>query len=195
MERTFKLYDQAKSIRFDVNSAEGANSVWFSNGMSRQQGKRIAWAFDGMTLSIADLTKRRFYIGPAKKSRIGFALAKLGSRIDPSLWQLIYRRNPVRAVLDSDLKVAKVGRVKENAVDCLIMRASGRGARIALLIGVMDGLVYRITGDVLNLKGKTVSTSDRVFSHVKLNPSIPKEGFNIKEPAGFSAGSLSSLLR
>lgn len=195
MERTFKLYDQAKSFRFDVSSSEGRHGIWFVNGMCREEGPRLTWTFDRATLFIANHTTRKFYSGPAKKSRIGFALERLGSRIDPSLWQLLYNRNPIRAVLDEDLKIAKAGRLKTNNVDCLIMRATGKGARIALLIGVADGLVYRITADVVNLRGKTVSTSDRVFTHVKLSANIPTTAFQIKEPAGYAAGPISTLLR
>lgn len=195
MERTLRLYDSPKSYRFDVNSSEGSRSIWFQSGKLRERSARLEWSYDGKNVCLVDMVGKRFYSGALKKSKFATALESLHYRMDPSLWQLVYRRNPIRAVLDADLRVSKAGSIRENGVLCHILRATGPGARIAILASVQNGFVYRITSDVVNSKGRTLSTSDRAFSHVKLGLPMQPETFQLKKPAGYSAGSLSSLLK
>jgi len=192
MEKTFRIYESPRGMRYRVSSTEGVFAVWFQAGKAKQSGSRVEWLLADGTLSILDRQKLRFASGRSGKSKLSTYLSRFNTRIEPTLWQLLYRRNPIRALLDADLKVTKSGKIVFRGVPCWIMIASGLGARISMLISIQDGIVYRVTADVTNSKGKIVSTSDRVFSNVNLGPQ-PPEAFKLQKPAHFQAGSLPLL--
>lgn len=193
LERTFDVYDRLRDVAYKVSSEDESWTVWLGEGAARQKGSRFDFSYRQGVFTLLDHRTRHFYTGKAKLSEIDRWLTRLGARWDPTARELMHDGNPIRILFSPEMTVRSAGSLTVDGANCRLLQGTAPKLRLSVLIRQSDGLVLRMSSQVLDERGSVLSATDRRFQYTSVRKRLPTSSFTIAMPAGFQSLPLATL--
>lgn len=190
-QKAITAYNGLKYIGYDVSGDGETHRVWLSGKAMKESGPEFTWVYNGTTLAIHDHRKKRSYSGKVPPGQISVNLAKLKTRMDPTLRMVFRKANPVKRAIVPAANVRVAGELVLNGMKCQIVEIKRNELEAKLLIRP-DGLLAQTTTDISH-KGEKLLRSQRSFRYFHVGKPIGRETFSISRPAGYRALKLSAL--
>jgi hypothetical protein len=192
-EASLRSYARLTNAMFDVTGGGGTVNVLINSPRFRQQGSGLDWTYDGTTLIIRDRNSRTAHRGAARRHELQDHLARHQASVDPTLWQLVQRRNPLQSLLKPGHNVRLVGEVAVNGVRCDILEVSGFTVRTTLFIRKDNRLIASTRTENLDLDGRVLFTSQRNFNYKSVGQQLEASMFSTAAPPGWKVVPLPKL--
>ncbi len=160
--RMIRLYEPPQSVALRITDEEEITTIHYTRKGVRQEDRKVSFVYDGKQLSVQ--ANGSTYIGKSKSSDIFDAVAQAGSRVDPTLRDLILGVNPMRRLLESVKTVKVAGSSEINGQQCTILQGHSDEITITFFVAKSDFQVLRVT---TSTPGAIAYESSRDFVKIK----------------------------
>lgn len=177
--RLFDAYsaDSISSIGYEVHRGTSVTKVLMRGALLWQEDDAAKWSYDGKRLNYYDKRTRVWSSGDLSFTDVIDAVAKLGTRVDPTA-SLLYRRlNPYRKRLGDGSTVKVVGSMSLDGNEVSILESESDVSILTLFVRP-DGLVVGSTVRGKRSTGDPDEGMDLRFKYV----SVPKTGITLRPP-------------
>ncbi len=180
MEAAFDAYENVRQIAFEVRQGSETRVVWLDGSRIRQRSSTKDWSYDGRYLLLLDRRTGSVVRSAVRPSRLVSLLSSRGEMIEPMLNRFRRQINPLRAIVDADMLVRKIGEALVNRVPCVLVTATAPGIRLTMAIRRKDYLLARLTSETLDRSGALVASSDRGYKITSYRHPISPRVFGAK---------------
>lgn len=157
--KAIQFYSRIREIAYTATTEGVSVDVSIKNRTFRQESEHSVISYNGSTLVALDRRTRKAFTGEAKMSEVTMAAAKVGSRIEPTLYNVASGRNPIRVILASAESVKSVGTANIDGEVCDLLSARGPGIEIMLTIERSTGKLRATTSQVVRSSGPIAPTT------------------------------------
>jgi hypothetical protein len=162
--RMFDAYTRLESLGFEVVRDSGKTKVQMRGRFVRQEDEAAVWTYDGKTLTYCDKSTGAWYVGSLKFTDVIDAVAKLGTRVDPTVRLLMTDFNPYRKRLGDGSVVKVAGTMPLEGKTVTILECESDNALVTLFVRE-DGLVASSSSRAKRPTGDPEETVDLHYTY------------------------------
>ncbi|HEY3780193.1 MAG TPA: hypothetical protein VGL56_03855 [Fimbriimonadaceae bacterium] len=171
-------YDQIRSLVYKVDSTDGSAKIYWHGVQAKVISSKLTWAYDGTVLRIQAGSKHvKVATDPEQISQY---LSPLGSRIEPSLQSLMEGNNMLQGIYTQSFTARMAGAMSIGGVPYQIVELKGTSLRIQIRIRQDNHLIGGFLTENLDSKGGLISSSQRTFTYLAVNPTLPVSTFKMQ---------------
>ncbi len=168
--KLFDAYSGLTSLGFDVARDSGTTKVQMRGKFVRQEDAAAVWTYDGKTLTYHDKKSGKWYAGALKFTDVIDSVAKLGTRVDPTVRLLMTDFNPYRKRLGDGSVVKVAGTMPIEGKTITILECESENTLVTLFVRE-DGLVASSSARAKHPTGDPDETVDLHYSYFE----VPKD--------------------